>query len=1202
MVNWLKGLKRLHLRLTKSAWRTAGYVVAGFLMAFIAVWISVLIPILSNKDPGLQANLITSVSIYDARLGSFGSAVTLPSIITYKTSANGNLYDVNAELVTDGDSTISKWQSNYAYQVNSRTNEIQGRDGFLYGRAASSSTEDYVFWHPKYDFALNMSFAASETVQGIKTNCFQATYDQNVTQQLRDSEGYTGANDVVSKGAVTVWIEPVTGNLINFKNSEELYYYDPQTGAELAPWKKIASNFESSSVASLSAKTQSQITILTVVNTWVLAILTLILIAILSFIVGDFFAGHKNLRIERISASMFSVVILLCPIIIVGGLLVDLNQVMLVNNVLVTKPAAAILLLILTVLAVFLAYANGLSRFVKTILLLTLAVFWAGGIFYLSGGGDIETTGADSICFTLLCLALGLAIINSTKKAPIIIFRILIASVAILGLCSELSVPFRSELSNFVPWLINMPMPTALLFILLSVAIFRSCYKNAKNPLNLMSMPTRAAVVVTCLVILLTGFIWSTSRNITNQNTQRAFEDDTNEITNLIDKGFNSQIIALESGAGLFNASEDVTRLEWNEFFSSLHPLENLSGVEGVGFGRVATTQEQLGQIEQGLRDANYEYTTIYPQEPTRDTYVIVDYVEPYEQNKTAFGYDMYSNAQRREAMDAARDTGEVTMSSKIFLIIDPSNPQPSFQMYAPVYKKGTEFDTLEQRREGIIGYVFSLVRIADFMKYSLGDQYSDIGIAIYDSSNLDDTTEVNFMYSSTGSSNFDDSKYSSSIIYTAANHSWVIKYGSLPSYGSSSVTNYSLYVLISGFVLSFVVGVTTYGLYGSRQRAMRLATSITSSLRSERNQAVRLKKEDEAILLSMGQGMLFFDNQSIIRQSNSRLFDITGYSKSEYLGHKLSEVLKIVEENDGVRPASDLVIQGVSKARKSANFERIIMCKDGSTVPVVVDLSPVFVGSRSIGVVAIITDMSKQRQFDEAKNMFLMLATHQIKTPATAIKWYSEMLLEKEDLSANNKKLAMLIDSSVKHMMYIMDNLLDVSSIETGQLKLNLKHADLEQIIKQVIDDFKIQIASKKQIVKFSCVDNLSLVATDKQLITQVFANLINNAIKYSPDGSEVDVNITQDLNDVIVTVKDRGMGIPKAQHAEVFKKFFRAQNAARQESSGNGLGLFLVKAVVEASDGKVSFVSEEDKGSTFTVTLPRHTEEKQVGLKINK
>ncbi|MGD8373626.1 MAG: CHASE domain-containing protein [Candidatus Woesebacteria bacterium] len=893
---------------------------------------------------------------------------------------------------------------------------------------------------------------------------------------------------------------------------------------------------------------------------------------------------------------------------LIGSVAIDPNGIAKISGLFEIHPISADVLLVLAIIAIIASFAGKISKIIKAAMLLALLALIVLGVYRLFFDGTVEITQLGISCLMLISLALCLAIIDSANKILIFVFKASLMIVGALMFLSAILSPFKLELENYIFWLVDVPLSSAALILVLAVAVFRSSYKKAHSSKNIFTGAARAALVVGCVSVLLTGYIWRSLEDTAAVNVQQGFEEETNDIVELVDDGLSSQALALEAGAGLFMASPNVSRAEWNNFFSSLRPLENFPGAVGIGFARLIDTPEKKKQFEQVLQNSGFGHTEIYPQEPARDYYVVVDYVAPHEENASAIGYDMYSSTVRKKALDTARDSGEVTMSDSTVLIVDESdNPQYSFQIYAPVYRAGTEFDTLAHRREGLIGFTLSPIRVTEFMQIVVGDRYDDIGINIYDTSSADDASEENLVYSSAKGADLAASKYSRTVVYAFANHNLVIEFGSLPGYASTgTAASYSVYVLISGIMLSLFLGTATYGLYRSRRRVSDLAKNITEDLRLERNQAVRIKKEDEAILSSMGQGMMFFDRKAIIRHSNVMLSQITGYPQSEYLDHKLSSIFKMVGSSGKIIAADDEIVYAMMKnSQMHSEFERLVLRKDGSTVPVKVNLSLVLIGSEPIGVVAIITDMTKQHQLDQAKDMFLMLATHQIKTPATAIKWYAEMLLGRDgswrSLPADKRKVALLIDNSVKHMLYVMNNLLDVSRLETGRLRLDLKRTSLDKIVRQVVGDFKFQTKAKGQRIKYTCSDGLALVATDKQLMTQVFANLISNAVKYSPNGGAIEVCIEQDSKNVSISISDSGMGIPKDQHAEVFKKFFRAQNAVKEESSGNGLGLYLAKAVVEASGGKITFKSTKGKGSTFTVTLPRHTEEKEIRVKLN-
>lgn len=238
---------------------------------------------------------------------------------------------------------------------------------------------------------------------------------------------------------------------------------------------------------------------------------------------------------------------------------------------------------------------------------------------------------------------------------------------------------------------------------------------------------------------------------------------------------------------------------------------------------------------------------------------------------------------------------------------------------------------------------------------------------------------------------------------------------------------------------------------------------------------------------------------------------------------------------------------------------------------------------------VGIERDVTKAKEVDRAKSEFVSIASHQLRTPLTAIKWYAE-LLARTELRGEEKKYLRQIIVSNERMIALVNDLLDVSRIDTGtKFSIVPKIINIVTIIKEAVaaesilaenNGIKIKLAPKFP-------KKLELLV-DGEKIRQVFQNLLDNAVKYSPESKSVIVGYQPTDKEAIFYVKDSGIGIPKKQQDRVFQRFFRAENVATLKASGTGLGLYLVKAVVEGHGGRIWFESEEGKGTTFYFSLP--------------
>jgi signal transduction histidine kinase len=231
-----------------------------------------------------------------------------------------------------------------------------------------------------------------------------------------------------------------------------------------------------------------------------------------------------------------------------------------------------------------------------------------------------------------------------------------------------------------------------------------------------------------------------------------------------------------------------------------------------------------------------------------------------------------------------------------------------------------------------------------------------------------------------------------------------------------------------------------------------------------------------------------------------------------------------------------------------------------------------------------------KLRELDAAKDEFISMASHQLRTPLTGVKGYISMVLEGDVGKITDQQRQFLEEAfmSSERMVHLISDFLSVSRIQTGKFIIEKHPVDLSKIVEQEIDGLRPSALSRNLKIIYNHPKNFPTVEADEDKIRQVIMNFADNAIYYSHDNSEIHIDLLVEDNEIVYTVKDTGIGVPAGERDHLFSKFFRATNARKQRPDGTGVGLFLAKKVIDAHEGEIIFKSVEGKGSTFGFRLP--------------
>lgn len=346
-------------------------------------------------------------------------------------------------------------------------------------------------------------------------------------------------------------------------------------------------------------------------------------------------------------------------------------------------------------------------------------------------------------------------------------------------------------------------------------------------------------------------------------------------------------------------------------------------------------------------------------------------------------------------------------------------------------------------------------------------------------------------------------------------------------------------------------------------------------------------RKRFEAIFRDTNDAIYSKNLNGIVMDWNEGARVLYGYTEKEMVGKSVRQIIS-PGKND-----LDELLAKIKKGIRVSNYVTTRKRKDGALIDVSLTISPLKNDDGEIvGASVVARDITKEKQIDKAKTEFVSLASHQLRTPLTAIRWYSEMLLNGDagDLNVDQKQFVHEINEGNLRMVDLVNALLNVSRLELGTFLIEPVPTDVIAMTNSVIKEQALDIKKKRISFSASFGDHIPLIPVDEKLLRMVIQNLLSNAVKYTPDKGTVSLSlkVQSKTKSVLWSVSDSGYGIPKNQQHKIFEKLFRADNVRAMDMEGTGLGLYIVKQIVDQSGGKVWFESEENKGTTFFVELP--------------
>jgi PAS domain S-box-containing protein len=344
-----------------------------------------------------------------------------------------------------------------------------------------------------------------------------------------------------------------------------------------------------------------------------------------------------------------------------------------------------------------------------------------------------------------------------------------------------------------------------------------------------------------------------------------------------------------------------------------------------------------------------------------------------------------------------------------------------------------------------------------------------------------------------------------------------------------------------------------------------------------------------DGILRYSADGIIILGADQRVESINLAFARMSGWQETDAPGVHHDNLIQWMRREPGMDLA-EAVAGGWPLDERSMLYVEGDLCHlDGSTLSVGMTYAPLFdAQGRLRNIIASVRDISKFRAAEEAKSTFVSVVSHELKTPVSLIKGYASTL-RRDDAQWDQKTVMnglQVIEEEADRLAALIENLLDATRLQAGALKIHMAPVALDKMTRHLVEKFRTQSTSHKIEVVFPA--NFPTVSGDEQRLTQALSNLLSNAIKYSPGGGKITVAGRLSDGQVEMSVSDEGIGFSPYQGEQLFDRFYRVDNALTRETQGAGLGLYIVRSIIDAHGGRIWAEGQPGHGATFCFTLP--------------
>ena len=763
------------------------------------------------------------------------------------------------------------------------------------------------------------------------------------------------------------------------------------------------------------------------------------------------------------------------------------------------------------------------------------------------------------------------------------------------------------------------------------------------------STPLLWSLLVLIGGLALTGFLWGQARVETANQLQSELQRQAGDITSRVANHLVKQELALKGFEGLFNASDKVSRSNFQKYFQTIHDRSHWAGFAGVAYHQIVHAKDLPQHITE-LKKEGFPNYHVFPF-GAREVYGPMRFIEPFVGNNLkVLGFDPMAVPAERLAIERARDIDDVAISTKLTLAQDSAAQVPGFVMYVAIFRRGSTNDTQAERKANFVGWLDKPFRMNDLMAQALPDGLQEMDLEIFDGTEL---SQINLMFDADTlprSRPQSLARVTQQLVYGGRN--WTMAFYAQPGFGSAAIRQRPSYIAGSSLLLSVLLSLATMVVLRVQQRRKQAQARDAAEIERRAREAVRSLHE-QALQESLTtarlaeekshralEGLIYqqyvLDQHAIVATAdiegrishvNDKFCAISGYDRDELVGQNHALL------SSGLHPSGFFQAMYDRQAQGEVWHGEICNRSKGGSLYWVHTTFLRYGGASGFPsqYISISTDITKrktaefelqqyQQHLEElvqtkttqlqgataaanaanrAKSEFLANMSHEIRTPMNGVIGMVDILQQTALLPAQQLMLSTIAASS-QTLLHILNDILDYSKIEAGKLTVERIATPLREVAESVQQLMQGMASAKGLTLSLSISPDLpGAIYSDPTRLRQVLLNLLGNAIKFTRDDATQTGHVSLSLEQgalpdgqqaVLLRVRDNGIGMSPEVIAQLFTPFCQADASTARQFGGTGLGLSISQRLVTLMGGQITVQSSTGAGSEFTVTLPLH------------